>query len=55
LRRERYEVLPYTARDLFGAPHGIVTDHQRALGLPIDVTATQGWLREWKLSGYNRY
>jgi hypothetical protein len=54
LRAAGYEVFPYTAAELFGAPHRIVTDYQRALGLPIDVSATQGWLREWKLSGYNR-
>ena len=54
LRSAGYEVFPYTASELFGTPHQIVVDYQRALGLPIDATAVRGWLREWKLSGYNR-
>lgn len=53
LRRAGWEVFPYTAGDLFGAPQQIVVDYQRALGLPIDASAVQGWLREWKLSGFN--
>lgn len=52
LRRAGYEVLPYTAADLFGTPQLIVMDYQRALGLPLDANAVQGWLREWNLSGY---
>jgi hypothetical protein len=55
LRRLGYEVFPYTAADLFGRPQLIVVDYQRVLGLPIDASAVQGWLREWKRSGYNRW
>lgn len=54
LRREGYEVFPYTARELFGTPQLIVVDYQRALGLPIDASAVEGWLREWKKSGHRR-
>lgn len=54
LRAAGYEVFPYTAAELYGAPRRIVVDYQRALGLPLDASAVQGWLREWKLSGYNR-
>jgi hypothetical protein len=54
LRMAGYEVFPYTARELFRTPHLIVVDYQRALGLPVDVNAVQGWLREWKHSGYKR-
>jgi hypothetical protein len=54
LQRAGYEVFPYTASDLFGSPQQIVVDYQRALGLPIDANAVQGWLREWKHSGFNR-
>jgi hypothetical protein len=54
LRREGYEVFPYTARELFRTPQLIVVDYQRALGLPIDASAVQGWLREWRKSGYRR-
>jgi hypothetical protein len=54
LRRAGYEVFPYTASELFGTPQQIVVDYQRALGLPIDASAVQGWLREWKHSGFNR-
>jgi hypothetical protein len=54
LRAAGYEVFPYTAGDLFRAPHLIVVDYQRALGLPLDASAIQGWLTEWKKSGYNR-
>jgi hypothetical protein len=54
LRAAGYEVFPYTAADLFRAPQVIVVDYQRALGLPLDASAVQGWLDEWKLSGYNR-
>lgn len=53
LRAVGYEVFPYTANDLFGAPRRIVVDYQRALGLPIDASAVQGWLDEWKLAGHN--
>ncbi len=55
LRRQGWEVFPYTAGDLYRTPQLIVVDYQRALGLPIDATAVEGWLREWKKSGYNRY
>jgi hypothetical protein len=54
LRAAGYEVFPYTAGDLFRKPHLIVVDYQRALGLPVDASAIQGWLTEWKKSGYNR-
>jgi hypothetical protein len=54
LRSAGIEVYPYTARDLFGTPHQLVVDYQRALGLPIDASVTEGWLREWKHSGFNR-
>lgn len=54
LRRAGYEVFPYTASELFRTPQQIVVDYQRVLGLPIDASATQGWLREWKLSGFKR-
>jgi len=53
LRGAGYEVFPYTAGELFRRPQLIVVDYQRVLGLPVDATATQGWLREWKLSGFN--
>ena len=52
LRAAGYEVFPYTARDFHGSPEQIVVDYQRAVGLPIDATAVQGWLREWKKSGW---
>jgi hypothetical protein len=54
LRAAGYEVFPYTASDLFGRPQQIVVDYQRVLGLPLDASAVQGWLDEWKLCGYNR-
>ena len=54
LRAAGYEVFPYTAHELFGTPQQIVVDYQRALGLPIDASAVQGWLDEWKFSGFNR-
>jgi hypothetical protein len=52
LRAAGYEVFPYTASEVFGVPQQIVIDYQRVLGLPIDASATQGWLREWKHSGF---
>jgi hypothetical protein len=48
------EVFPYTARDLFQAPHRIVTDYQRVLGLPIDPLAVRGWWLEWQKSAFKR-
>lgn len=54
LRAAGYEVFPYTAAELFGTPQQIVVDYQRVLGLPIDASAVNGWLDEWKFSGYNR-
>jgi hypothetical protein len=54
LRAAGYEVFPYTAAELFGTPQRIVVDYQRALGLPLDASAVQGWLDEWRFSGYNR-
>ena len=47
-------MFPYTAHELFGTPQQIVVHYQRALGLPIDASAVQGWLDEWKFSGFNR-
>jgi very-short-patch-repair endonuclease len=52
LRAAGYEIFPYTARDFYSSPAHIVVDCQRAVGLPIDATAVQGWLREWKKSGW---
>jgi hypothetical protein len=52
LRAAGFEVYPYTALDLFQRPFQIVTDYQRAVGLPIDPTAVRGWLEELKRSGY---
>jgi hypothetical protein len=54
LRAAGFEVFPYTASDLFRSPQKMVVDYQGALGLPIDASATQGWMREWKHSGFNR-
>ncbi len=53
LRAAGFEVFPYTASDLFRSPQKMVVDYQGALGLPIDASATQGWLREWAHSGFN--
>jgi very-short-patch-repair endonuclease len=52
LREAGYEVYPYTASDLFRCPGQIVSDYQRAIGLPIDARSVRGWLKEWRLSGY---
>ncbi|MGH8888603.1 MAG: hypothetical protein ACRDV3_02440 [Acidothermaceae bacterium] len=43
---------PYTARDLFLGATGIVLDYQGALGLPLDPSAAEGWLREFRRSSY---
>jgi AbiEi antitoxin C-terminal domain/Protein of unknown function (DUF559) len=53
LRKAGYEVFPYTAVDLFRKPHQIVNDYQRALGLTEDPHVVQGWLDEWRQSGWS--
>ncbi len=52
LYREGYEVFPYTARDIFLGPVHVVTDYQKALGLPIEPDAVKAWLREWQQSSH---
>jgi hypothetical protein len=54
IRAAGCEVFPYTARELFQAPHHIVTDYQRVLSLPVDATAVRGWWQEWRKSGFRR-
>jgi hypothetical protein len=55
LRREGYEVFPYTARDVFFGPAQIISDYQAALGLPLDQSAAQRWLHEWSQSSFRRH
>jgi hypothetical protein len=52
LRAAGFEVYPYTAIDLFKRPSQIITDYQRAVGLPIDPGAVRGWLEQLKRSSY---
>jgi hypothetical protein len=52
LRAAGFEVYPYTAIDLFRRPSQIITDYQRAIGLPVDPKAVRGWLDELRRSGY---
>jgi hypothetical protein len=52
LRRERFEVYPYTARDIFFGAAQIIGEHQSALGLLRDPRAVDAWMREWRLSSF---
>jgi hypothetical protein len=54
LQRHGFKVLPYTARDVFYGAAQIVADYQEALGLPLDPTAVEGWLREFRRSSFGR-
>lgn len=54
LRAAGCDVFPYTARELFQAPHHIVTDYQGALSLPVDPIAVRGWWQEWRKSEFRR-
>jgi len=54
LRRHGFKVFPYTARDLFRGAADVVADYQDALGLPLDPSAVEGWLREFKKSSFGR-
>jgi hypothetical protein len=52
LHRHGFKVFPYVARDVFGAPVQVVTDYQSSLGLPLDPSAVDGWLREFRQSSF---
>jgi hypothetical protein len=53
LRREGFEVYPYTSTDLAGGRQ-IIFDYQRSLGLPEDPAAVRAWLREWRCCSFAR-
>ena len=55
LRRERYEVYPYTKQEFFLRPHQIPCDYREALGLPRSVGNIDIWLREFRRSSFCRH
>jgi hypothetical protein len=54
LRRERYEVYPYTRQEFFRRPHQIPCDYREALGLPVTAGDIDAWLREFRRSSFGR-